>query len=149
MAQEKRRDQPPGNDNERIQSVKIAFITDLLELSPTQAQQFWPLFNEYSAKYKALADQWMEVAKLVRKNPKLNEKESEKNLKRILELQEKQDSLKRQYLTEYEKFLSKNQVLKLALIESSFKRFLLKHMRRPQHGGGPEHRKHRKKMGSE
>lgn len=31
----------------RLQAYKIAFITNKLELSPKEAQQFWPLYNKY------------------------------------------------------------------------------------------------------
>ncbi len=33
----------------RIESQKIAFITQKLDLSPSEAQQFWPIYNEYQA----------------------------------------------------------------------------------------------------
>ena len=30
-----------------IYSQKIAFITEKLQISPEEAQKFWPLYNEY------------------------------------------------------------------------------------------------------
>jgi len=36
--------------NERIQSLKIAIFTEELKLSATEAQKFWPIYNEYDAK---------------------------------------------------------------------------------------------------
>ena len=47
--------QPQGNkpseeqrkkEFERIQSEKIAFITQELDLSPEEAQVFWPVYNQ-------------------------------------------------------------------------------------------------------
>ncbi len=32
---------------EKIQSLKIAFITQKLQLTPDEAQKFWPVYNQY------------------------------------------------------------------------------------------------------
>ena len=40
--------------DERIESMRIAYITDRLDLSPTESQQFWPLYNELQDKKRAL-----------------------------------------------------------------------------------------------
>ena len=43
-----------GNWHERVQAEKIAFITAELELSPEEAQVFWPVYNQLNAEAKAL-----------------------------------------------------------------------------------------------
>ncbi len=47
--------QHPGMKNfdenkDKIKAHKIAFITDKLDLSPAEAEKFWPLYNEHEAK---------------------------------------------------------------------------------------------------
>ena len=38
--------QPPdGNDDNRVQVVKMAYMTQELNLSPQEAQNFWPVYN--------------------------------------------------------------------------------------------------------
>ncbi len=32
---------------DRIQALKIAFITKRLQLTPDEAQRFWPIYNQY------------------------------------------------------------------------------------------------------
>ena len=41
--------QNPNKDNrtEKVQALKIAFITQKLELTTDQAQRFWPVYNRY------------------------------------------------------------------------------------------------------
>lgn len=42
--------QPPANDprqQERVQALEIAFISRKLELTPDEAQKFWPIYNDY------------------------------------------------------------------------------------------------------
>lgn len=33
---------------EQLQAAKIGFITTQIDLTPNQAEKFWPLYNEYS-----------------------------------------------------------------------------------------------------
>src|SRR5687767_904503 len=38
---------PPPEKREQIESMKIAFLTNKLSLTPEEAQQFWPVYNQY------------------------------------------------------------------------------------------------------
>ncbi|MGH2566044.1 MAG: hypothetical protein ACRDE8_00835 [Ginsengibacter sp.] len=39
---------------EKIQSLKIAFITQKLQLTPEEAQKFWPVYNEYDNEIRSI-----------------------------------------------------------------------------------------------
>jgi hypothetical protein len=39
---------------EQVKSMKIAFITNELKLTPDEAAKFWPLFNEFEEKQKVI-----------------------------------------------------------------------------------------------
>ena len=39
---------PQENWMEKIQTVKIAFLTNEIGLTPTEAQSFWPIYNAVS-----------------------------------------------------------------------------------------------------
>ena len=40
-----------SNDpNEKIRRAKIALITERLDLTPEQAEKFWPIYNAYEEK---------------------------------------------------------------------------------------------------
>ncbi len=41
--------QPHRDRGERLQSLRIAVITDALELTPEEAQAFWPVYNTRDA----------------------------------------------------------------------------------------------------
>ncbi len=43
--------QPPGS-GQRLEAIKVAFITRELNLNPTEAQRFWPVYNSYSNEVK-------------------------------------------------------------------------------------------------
>jgi len=47
--------QGPGqDDNDRLTAYKIAFFTQRLDLSPAEAEKFWPLYNDFSARKSKL-----------------------------------------------------------------------------------------------
>ena len=37
------------NKHERIKALKVSFITEKLELSATEAEKFWPIYNTYDS----------------------------------------------------------------------------------------------------
>jgi hypothetical protein len=39
--------QPHRKDYKKIESYKIQYLTDKLDLNPEKAQAFWPIYNEY------------------------------------------------------------------------------------------------------
>lgn len=43
--------QPPGG-KQRVEAIKIAFITKELNLSPAESERFWPVYNSYSEEVK-------------------------------------------------------------------------------------------------
>jgi len=42
------------NMRQKIEAQKVAFITNKLDLTPEEAQSFWPLYNEYEIKRKSI-----------------------------------------------------------------------------------------------
>ena len=45
---------PDDTRAEKIQSLKIAFITQKLQLTPDEAQKFWPVYNQYDNEIHSL-----------------------------------------------------------------------------------------------
>jgi hypothetical protein len=41
-----------AQNGNRLEALKIAYITKKLDLSPEEAQKFWPIYNQYSAELK-------------------------------------------------------------------------------------------------
>src|SRR5574340_591376 len=44
----------PNPKSEKIQALKIAFITQKLQLTSSEAEKFWPIYNEYENEINAL-----------------------------------------------------------------------------------------------
>jgi hypothetical protein len=50
--------QPPGDDGNRIEVIKMAYITRELNLTPQEAQNFWPVYNNYVNEIKQARSQY-------------------------------------------------------------------------------------------
>jgi hypothetical protein len=42
-----------GQDGEKLQALKIAWLTKKLDLSPEEAQRFWPIYNKYTEEIRS------------------------------------------------------------------------------------------------
>ena len=64
-----------AQNGNRIEALKIAYITNKLNLSPEEAQKFWPVYNQYALELK--------VARLKAINNRSSEIELDENLLNI------------------------------------------------------------------
>ncbi|HWB24287.1 MAG TPA: hypothetical protein VG738_02355 [Chitinophagaceae bacterium] len=48
----------PGAGRQKVEAIKIAYITKELNLSPAEAQRFWPVYNSYSNEVKAVREKY-------------------------------------------------------------------------------------------
>ncbi len=113
---------------DRIESRKIALITKELDLSPEQAEKFWPIYREYdqrrSSIHKEFADQ--------RRNFNAKTATDEETRKMIdfgLKVKERQLNLEREYSDRMRKVLTDRQLLNLRRTEEEFKQMLLERVR--------------------
>lgn len=112
---------------ERIKAVKVAFITEELELTATEAQYFWPLYNEMDAKMK-------NIRKKRKKNQKgtldgLSDSEIADRIENMLQADEEKNTLKRVYVTKFKKILNLKKVAKLMGVEQKFKKQMLQRIK--------------------
>lgn len=92
----------------RVEALKIAYLTSKLNLSPEEAQKFWPIYNKYS-------DEIRKVRIEARQN-----KESE------LPMEEKILNIRKKYNGEFGKALSTEKVNSFFRAEKEFGGYLQK-----------------------
>ena len=128
---------------ERIHSMKIGFITDRLQLSPAQAEHFWPIYNDYEADLKDMRMKFRKENNLSSRN--LTDEEARRHLEDNLELQEAMIDLRKKYKNEFLKVLSPTQLVDLYNAEKDFRLMLMKELQnrrerngniQPMRGGG-------------
>ncbi|BDS14425.1 Spy/CpxP family protein refolding chaperone [Aureispira anguillae] len=123
---------------ERIKAVKVAFITEELELTPEQSQGFWPLYNEMQEKLYALKRQHKKKVEL----DKMSDAEIEAFLEEHLRLSEEKIELHRAYIQKFKAVITLQQIAKLTRSEHRFRRELLKRSKERREGRRGEYHKH-------
>lgn len=121
---------------ERIQSMKVAFITERLSLTPEEAQQFWPVYNQYQEEMKELREKYAQRIDKDKSVAELDDEEVVKYVENQINRLAETAVLKRKY---HEKFLEIIPVRKVALLyeaEKDFNRRLFREMRRRQKDNG-------------
>ena len=95
-------------EENKIQALKIAFITQKLSLTSEEAQKFWPVYNKYSSEVQNL--------RLVRQGD-------------VIERDEKLLQIKKKYKDSFDKILGNDRANQLFKVEGEFRNVLIKQLK--------------------
>ncbi|WP_372751104.1 hypothetical protein [Labilibaculum sp.] len=124
---------------ERIEAQKISFITQQLDLSPEEAQLFWPVYNELEKKKKENRYQSKVLFKKLRNNgEQLSDTEMGTISDQLIELKVQEANLQKEYHFKYKKILPAHKILTLYHAEKQFQGILLRQIKER---GGHQHGK--------
>jgi hypothetical protein len=118
--------------NDRIEAMKIAFITEKLALTPDEAKVFWPVFNEFSTELKKIREKEKESALTFKAKANPTEQESNKFIADHFAFKQAQIDLSKKYSVEFKKVLPQQKVAKLLMLEQDFKQQLLQRLKNRQ-----------------
>jgi hypothetical protein len=111
---------------ERLKSQKVAFLTERIGLSSDDAQKFWPVYNEMSAKMDELWSEKMDnINKLYHSDREMSSSEKEAEVDNYINYEVERARLEKQYHEKFKKILSIDQVIKLYGAEHEFKKKML------------------------
>ena len=125
---------PDGPGNEKIEALKIGFITKRLNLTPEESQKFWPVYNQYEAEKKQIRQTSIGTVKDLKEDGDFTNAEAEQAIAKYIEFKAKDLDLTKKYVTEFRKILPATKVAKLVTAEEHFKKMLMKHAQQ----GGPK-----------
>lgn len=117
---------------EQIKSLKVAFITEELNLTPEEATKFWPLYNAYEDKQQEIKKQRLK-GYLERMDDdsfdKLSEKEATTMLAQMESSEEELYQARKKFVASLKGVISPLKILKLKKAEENFNRKLLQQYR--------------------
>lgn len=116
---------------EKIIAARIAFITEKLNLTPAEAEKFWPIYNEFDQKRKEIRLE----AKEVRKNtdPAKSKEENDKTaIAQQHQIRQKELDLERDYSKKLLDVVSAQKVRALPKTEKDFRDLLLRQIQQRQ-----------------
>lgn len=96
----------------KIQAMEMAFITKELNLSPDEAQKFWPVFNQYRNDLKGMA--------------------GERKVGDHLEKQQKMLDIRKKYREDFTKVMSHERANKVFGAEEEFKSLVRREFQKRQ-----------------
>ena len=117
---------------EKIKAYKVSFLTTELELTSTEAEKFWPIYNAFDDKQYELRHEKMKTYLRKLDDDKINsisEKEAATLLSQIESTDKELYLLREKYMSNLKKILSAKKILKLKKSEDDFNRKLLKQYR--------------------
>jgi hypothetical protein len=118
---------------ERLKSQKVAFLTERIGLSTEDAQKFWPVYNEMTAKMDALWKGKMDnIDKLYLSENELSAEEKEEAVDTYINYELEKAKVEKQYHEKFKKILSIDQVINLYGAEHEFKKKMLHLIRKGQ-----------------
>jgi len=116
--------------HEKLEAMKIAFITEKLSLTTKEAQNFWPIYNEFSQKIEKLRKtKRSDLGELKINIENSSDKEIEALLSDVFDAKTKEIELQKEYYSKYTKVLPIKKVALLYQSEHQFKKELLKRIK--------------------
>jgi Spy/CpxP family protein refolding chaperone len=100
------------NDRKKIQAMEVAYITKELDLTPEEAQKFWPVFNKYRDDVKGVL--------------------TDKNISDQLEKQQKVLDLRKKYRTDFTRILTQERANKVFSSEDQFRQMVRREFQKRQ-----------------
>ncbi|MCK0159910.1 hypothetical protein [Allomuricauda sp. F6463D] len=125
-----------GPVRDRIKTLKVAFITERINLTSEEAQLFWPIYNEHEeTKDNMRKKEWAELQTNISRAQELSNSESEKLLDNILVLQFNKQKAEQDFLSKLRTVIPAKKVLLLIKAEEDFKKQLLRQYRKRRGNG--------------
>ena len=111
---------------ERVDAMKIGFLTERLNLTSEEAKTFWPVYNMYSDELEKLRKSRRENIINTKENlDDLSDAELEKNVDNEINFRQNELEIIKKYHPQFKKVLPIKKVAKLYKSEDDFKRRLL------------------------
>lgn len=98
-----------GNGREKIQALKVAFITQKLHLTAAEAEKFWPVYNQYDNEIMQL---------------RANNRNGD-----VLDNEQKLLDIRKKYKSSFEKILGPQRLNDLYNAERDFRNVLIQRLK--------------------
>lgn len=114
---------------ERIKALKVAYLTQQLDLNSTEAQKFWPIYNDFEEKEQQLRKESHSKRKET-DFESLSEQEAKKMIEDMISTEKKKLELRETFVKDLQKILSSKKIIKLKLAEDQFNKKMFEEFKR-------------------
>lgn len=110
-------------NKEKVKALKVAHITEQLDLTAKEAQAFWPVYNANEEANNKLRDN--SGLKRLENFDNVTEAEAKAHLDKIVTMELSRQQLQKEYFTKLSDILSSKKILKLMYAEKTFRRKMI------------------------
>lgn len=122
---------------QRIEALRVSFITNELKLTPDEAKTFWPVYEAREAELKkARRDMMVERFEVNLNFDSMTDADLDKAMDNMLELQTAEANINKRYHIEFKKVLGIRRTALFYRAEQRFKRELLRRLSQRPGGAG-------------
>jgi hypothetical protein len=119
-----------GPYKEKVDALKVGFITKKLDLTAGEAQKFWPVYNKYHELLEKNRSGMKEIlGEQLGNLDKMTSAEADKALLEMQAMRSQELEVLKLYTLEFKKILPTQKVVKLFIAEQEFKRELLRQLK--------------------
>ena len=127
----------PHGKREKLKAYKTAYLTEQLDLTPDEAEKFWPVYNAYEKNIFQLKvlkiNEMRDIIKEQGGIESLSEKEANQLLSKLLDNDQALIDAKKDLYKNLAKIISTKKILMLNRSEHQFNRKLLSDYRKRSH----------------
>ncbi|RIJ45884.1 hypothetical protein D1614_21490 [Maribellus luteus] len=120
---------------EKFRAEKVSFLTDKLDLTPEEAQSFWPVYNKMEKERMDAQMARRELEKQVRDaGETMSDKEIIKLTREFAQKMDEEGTLATKYNEQFLKILPPQKVLKMYKAEGEFRMYMFRKYRDQREG---------------
>lgn len=133
--------QPKGEGGkakkEKIEQLKIAYLTKHLELTTEESEKFWPVYNEMTTKLRENNKERMKLSKELKENiDTMKDAEIKTKVDAILNTEQQEVNIKKEYSPKIAAVIGYKKSVKLVSLERQFRQELKKELEKRKGEGG-------------
>jgi paraquat-inducible protein B len=124
-------------DGEKLTAYKIAFFTRNLNLTPAEAEKFWPLYNDFSSRRSKLqSDRILLMRYAAQNEANMSEGEIASTAEKLTQSFSDEATLVVSFNENLKKVLPPAKVIRLYQVENQYKQQLLRELNQRRQGTG-------------
>ena len=105
---------------DKIKSMQIAFITERLNLTPSESEKFWPIFNQMEAEKAALLSEKNSDA-----SEGITDKDAQSVINKHFENKEKEIAIEKKYVEKLKAAIPPSKIAKLLNVQRQFRQEIM------------------------
>lgn len=112
---------------DKLEALRVAFISKRLELTPAESEKFWPVYNEYNDKLRAIKHNLRKSYKRI--SGPISENEAEELFQLEIQSRQAETDIHKQYSERIRKIIGVKKTVSLRVAEEEFKREMINTIR--------------------